>query len=56
LKTDINVPKESNKQKQSRKKHIFVGFLKVTDEKSRSGIMGTTVAYLMVPITASGVV
>ncbi len=34
LKNDINVPSKSNKQK-NLEKIIFVGILKVTDEKSR---------------------
>ncbi len=35
LKSDVNVPSKSNKQKNLGKKIIFVGILKAADEKSR---------------------
>ncbi len=35
LKNDVNVPSNSNKQKNTTKKLFFVGVLKVTDEKTR---------------------
>ncbi len=35
LKTDVNVPSESNKQNNLEDNLLFVGILKVTEEKSR---------------------
>ncbi len=35
MKTDVNVPSKSNKQKKFSKKLVFVGILKINDENSR---------------------
>jgi hypothetical protein len=37
LKTDVNVPSKSNKQKKVEKELMFVGILKATDEEAGSG-------------------
>jgi hypothetical protein len=39
LRTDVNVPSESNKQNKLEKDEFFVGILKVPDEKTREKIL-----------------
>ncbi len=41
LKTNVNVPTESNKQKKFEKNLFFVGILEVTDKKEQDQVYGS---------------
>jgi hypothetical protein len=45
MKTDVNVPSKSNKQKFFEKNLVFVGILKATDDKCRIRISTVSLWY-----------